>query len=145
MRVLAAAFVVIASISCARGTSVANCPGQENPRGKTDAELDASARRSVPEKAAVTRESVNWTVHNRRAYLERNFRDVEAVGAGDGFGISYTLDKFGKATYHRERDYMIVVTMRNKTACPDTIEGGTLFVFGRDGDRVPVRFVYPKT
>lgn len=145
MKVFAVVVAVLAaSLSCG-GPEIANCPGQEDPSRMSNAELEAGGRRSVPERDAVTREIVNRTLADRRAYLERNFRDVENVATGDGFGVSYTLDQFGNATFHRERDYMIVVTMRNRTACPDTTQGGTLFVFGPDGHRVPVRFVYRET
>ena len=144
MRAVLAVALLVASLGCGGGSRTANCPGTEDPRRMTDAELEAGGRRAVPERDAVTRETVNVAVHDRRAYLERNFRDVDNVAAGPGLGVSYTLDEFGKPTYHRERDYMIVVTMKSRRACPDATQGGTLFVFGPNGNRVPVRFVYPK-
>ena len=131
----------VAFSACGGSRPVANCPDQPNLGRLSNAELDRTASGTVPDTAATTLANVRWTVAHRRGYFVRHFSEVADVRPGPGWGVTATVDQYGNGTYHRGRDYMVTVTLRHGSSCPNTT-GGTVFVFGRGNSRVPVRFVY---
>jgi hypothetical protein len=137
-----AALTAVAAGCTARGTSLADCPQQFDPRSLTDEDLMTQLGR-LPERGATTRFSVNRTIFERREWIESNYRGVIDVFAGEGWGVTKSHDELGKIAFQRAPDRMIVVEVSSRRHCPDP-DRGTLLVLSPEGLRVPVRFVYPE-
>ena len=127
--------------ACASTPATTGCPGHFDPSEMSDAELRRQELGKIPERGSTSRETVTDTVALRRSWIEENYRGVETVAVGEGWGVTYTNDELGNKTFHRGPDHIIVATLASRGDCPDP-ERGTLLVFSSDGKRVPVRFVF---
>lgn len=125
---------------CSTNESI-SCPRQFDPGGLADAQLKNLEFGRIPDRGATTRESVTKTIQLRRNWIERNYRGVEALEVGEGWGVTYSRDELGNITFHREPDHIIVTTVTERSDCPDP-EKGTLLIFNSEKQRVPVRFEY---
>lgn len=142
-RVLAAGCVLVGLLAsgCGRGAGGFACPTEFTPVGKTNAELEKANIATIPRQEATTKANVLAAERKSRRFIKQNYPNVLDVGVGRGWGVNYTQDPYGKITFHRRPDYMVVVVVRSRGDCPDP-ERGTLFVFGNDGLRAPVQFLY---
>jgi len=135
------ACVIAASFTACAGSAPLRCPGEFDPSGFTRRQLERHGTGDIPVASATTFDNVRATVENRHGWIEQNYPNVVSVDVGDGWGVSYTNNKYGDTTFHRRADHMIVVVVKTKADCPDPARG-QLMLLDRHDDRVPVRFVY---
>jgi len=95
----------------------------------------------IPEQGTTSLANVRRAAQRSRGFIRRNYPGVVEVGIGKGWGIYYTLDQYGDKSFHHSRDHMVAVALGKRSECPGP-DTGTLFVFGNDDVRVPVRFLY---
>lgn len=117
------------------------CPGQYDPSDIKTSQLKRENIGRFPERGATTRAFVERTIVQRREWIEKNYAGVVEVAIDDGWGVTYTRNKYGDISFHRKADYLILTTVKTRKDCPDP-ERGTLLIFGSRGLRVPVRFAY---
>ena len=121
-----------------RGTA---CPAPPNPSRLSDSQLAQAVISTIPKTDATKLSNVRTALSRSRRFIKQNYLDVVEVGIGPGWGVSYTLDQYGNDTFHHTADHMIVAVVGKRDECPDPARG-TLFVFGNEDLRVPVRFLY---
>jgi hypothetical protein len=140
---IATALLAVAIIACAgepRGTS---CPGQFDPSKLSQTDLQQIDIATIPRREATTAAEVSRAIAKSRRFIEQNYAGVVEVGTGRGWGVSYTQDVYGNDTFHHTPDHMVVAVVAKRSDCPDPSRG-TLFVYGADALRTPVRFLYRK-
>ena len=109
----------------------------------TDEQLEKLGIAGIPERPATSEKNVRWVVDHRHGWIERNYPDIVDVSEGDGWGVTYSNDRYGNTTYHHSGDYIVVATVSRATSCPDPARGN-LFLLDEDNTRVPVRFEFRK-
>jgi len=133
--------VLAVGLACSHAPSGTACPAPPNPSRLTDAQLAQVVISTIPKTDATKLPNVRTALARSRRFIKQNYPDVVEVGVGKGWGVSYTLDQYGNDTFHHTPDHMIVAVVATRSACPDPARG-TLFVFGKEDLRVPVRFLY---
>ncbi|HYZ91807.1 MAG TPA: hypothetical protein VFA34_05365 [Actinomycetota bacterium] len=139
--VVAGALVLGSLGACSSEPQAAACPGQYNPSKLSDRALRRENIGKLPERGATTQSHVERTLAQRHGWIEANYPGVVDVKVDDGWGVTYTRDQYGDITFHHAPDFLIETTVAKRRDCPDP-ERGTLLIFGPEGLRVPVRFVY---
>jgi len=117
------------------------CRGEFNPARSSDETLLGVQLAQVPETGTTTKATVERTIELRRDFFEKNYPGFRDVKPGRGFGVTISKDVYGDRKLHRTPDWAIVVIVEKRSQCRDA-DAPSLFVFGDDGVRVPVRFRY---
>jgi hypothetical protein len=133
------ALVIVAA--CGHGPSGSACPVDVDPSHMTQAELERANIAGIPKQGATTKANVDVALKRSRRFFKQNYAGIVQIGTGKGWGVTYSQDQYGNQTFHHAPDVMIVVLMDKRDNCPDP-DRGTLFLYGKEDLRVPVRFLY---
>ncbi len=120
----------------------ASCPGQFDPASERTREWFRRPNADgLPERGTTTRLRVLSAIDDSRVFLRDRYQGVESVDVGGGWGVTFSADRDGEVSYHREPDYMAVVTLAQRADCPSG-PMAMLFLDTPQGRGVPVLFRY---